>query len=316
MKDLKGKVILITGGSKGLGLALARALAKESCSLALCARSADDLELTKVELKSMGADVLVKTCDVADPDEVNLFVEEVVSRFGGIDIVINDAGIIMVGAVESFSQEEFHSAMDVMYWGIVHTTRAVLPYMKEKGSGQIVNVTSIGGVVSIPHLIPYCSAKFAATGYSLGLASELRHEGIYVTTIIPGLMRTGSYVNALFQKGNRKEFRLFSAMSTAPLITISTDKAVREIITAIRKKSIFKILGLPAKIIHQLHHFFPETIIRAYGLVEKYIPSRHSKAEYITGEKIRISSVKSELAGLKGIGEVLRRKYQHSNHHH
>ncbi len=316
MKSLDGKVVLITGGSKGLGLALGRALVKERCRLAICARTREDLELTKVELKSMGGDIFVRPCDVADPEDVNEFVKEVLLRFGQIDIVINDAGIIMVGAVESFSPEEFHAAMDVMYWGIVHTTRAVLPHMKEKGYGQIVNVTSIGGVVSIPHLIPYCSAKFAATGYSLGLASELRHEGIFVTTIIPGLMRTGSYVNALFQKGNRKEFKLFSAMSTAPLVTISTDKAVREIISAIKKKSIFKILGLPAKIIHHLHHFFPETIIRMYALVEKYIPSRHSDAEYIKGENIRISSMRAEVPGLRGIGEVLRRKYQHSREHH
>lgn len=316
MKDLNEKVVLITGGSKGLGLALARSLIKERCRLAICARTAEDLELAKVELKSVGGDVFVGACDVSHFEEVNHFVEEVIARFGRIDIVINDAGIIMVGAVESFSQEEFHSAMDVMYWGIVHTTRAVLPHMKEKKYGQIINVTSIGGVVSIPHLIPYCSAKFAATGYSLGLASELRHEGIFVTTIVPGLMRTGSYVNALFQKGNRKEFKLFSAMSTAPLITISTDKAVREIITAIKKKSIFKVLGLPAKIIHQIHHFFPETTVRLYSILEKYIPSSHETTEFIKGENIRVSSAAAEMPGLKGIGEVLRRKYQHSTEHH
>lgn len=312
MKDLTEKVVLITGGSKGLGLALARALVKERCRIALCARTPEDLELTKVELKSMGGDVLVGACDVSKKEEVDHFVEEVLGRFGKIDIVINDAGIIMVGSMESFTRAEFESAMNVMYWGIVNTTEAVLPSMKRNGFGQIVNVTSIGGVVSIPHLSPYCSAKFAATGYSLGISSELRSQGIYVTTIVPGLMRTGSYVNALFQKGNRKEFKLFSAMSTAPVITISTDKAVREIILAIKKKSIFKILGLPAKVIHQLHHFFPETMVRFYSALEKFIPSRHSKTEFIPGENIRVNSARSELPGFKGVGEVIRRKFQHS----
>src|SRR5690606_19122277 len=124
--------------------------------------------------------------------------------------------------------------MDVMYWGIFHTTFAVLPHMKERGEGQIINITSIGGKVSVPHLLPYSAAKFAAVGFSEGMTVELRKHNIFVTTVIPGLMRTGSYVNALFQKNDRLMFKIFSAISSAPLLTITAKKAARLTIRAIK----------------------------------------------------------------------------------
>jgi short-subunit dehydrogenase len=312
MKNLRDQVVIITGASTGLGLALARNLSREGCILALCARSQEDLELVKIELKVHGAEVFTSVCDVSVEEEVEGFVEAVLARYGRIDIVINNAGVIMVGAMESFEREEYESAMDIMYWGIVHMTRAVLPHFKAKSGGQIVNVTSIGGLVAIPQLLPYVAAKFAAVGYSLGLAAELRKDHIAVTTVVPGLMRTGSFINALFQEGNRKEFKLFAAMSTAPLITISTPKAVREIVFAIKRKKILTVLGLPARIIFELYHFFPETLIRLFGFMNRFIPAREGTAFFEKGEELRKISSHSEAPVLRTISRKLRRKYQHA----
>lgn len=312
MKSLKDKVVVITGGSTGLGLALARKLAREGCVLALCARSEEDLELTKLEFITHGFKIFTSVCDVSVPEEVDGFIESVLARFGKIDILVNNAGVITVGAMESFGLEDYERAMDIMYWGIVHSTRAVLPHFKAKNDGQIINITSIGGIVPIPQLHPYVAAKYAATGFSLAMAAELRKDKIAVTTVAPGLMRTGSFINALFQKGNRKEFKLFAAMSTAPGITISADKAVRDILSAIRHKKIFTILGVPAKVIHELNHFFPETMIRLFGFMNRFVPAKEGAVTFERGENIRRISEHTEMPVLKGIGKVLRRKYQHA----
>jgi NAD(P)-dependent dehydrogenase (short-subunit alcohol dehydrogenase family) len=312
MENLTNKVILITGGSRGLGFALAKKLAEEGSVLAICARSETDLEYAKIVLIGHGARVYTSVCDVSDPTQVEAFVEAVLARFGQIDIVVNNAGVMIVGAMESFSLEDYQNAMDVMYWGIVHMTRAVLPHFKGRNEGQFVNVTSIGGVVPIPQLHPYVAAKFAAVGFSMSLAAELRKDNITVTTVIPGLMRTGSFINALFQKDNEKEFKLFSAMSTAPLITISTDKAVRGIISAMKKKKLVTVLGAPAKIIRELSHFFPSPMIRLFGFMNRFIPAREGTLYFEKGESIRRKHPHAEVRPLRKIGLKLRKNYQHA----
>lgn len=314
MGELKHKVILITGGSKGLGFVLAKHLIKEDCKLALCARDPEELELAREELRKIGGDALILVCDVSDKKAVDDLVMKVIDHYGHIDIVINDAGIIMVGAMESFTIEEYQEAMNVMYWGIVHTTSAVLPHMKRRKHGQIINITSVGGKVSIPHLLPYSAAKFAAVGFSEGISAELRKDNIFVTTIIPGLMRTGSYINALFQQNNKLEFRLFALMSTAPFITISADKAARMTIKAMKSKRALKVLGLPAQALIQLHHFFPETSIRLFGHLAKFIPSARSATNFESGDDIRFKFPDAELPLFRNIGEHIQHKHQPQHH--
>lgn len=310
MGTLNNKVVLITGGSKGLGFVIAKHLVKENCRLALCARSMDELLTAREEIKKLGGTALVSVCDVSDKDAVDLFVKKTISHFGGIDIVVNDAGIIMVGAMESFSRHEYEEAMNVMYWGIVNTTLSVLPHMKERKEGQIINITSVGGKVSIPHLLPYSAAKFAAIGFSEGISAELRKDNIFVTTMIPGLMRTGSYVNALFQKDNKKEFKIFSLMSTAPFITISADKAARLTIRAMKDKKVEKVLGLPAKALIEVHHFFPETSIKLFGFLAKFIPSEKHETTFVKGEFLKAKYDDAELPVFEQIGKAIQAKHQ------
>ena len=123
-------------------------------------------------------------------------IDAVSRHYGHIDILVNNAGEIMVSPFENLTTADFERAMAVMFWGTLYTTLAVLPSMKARGQGRIVNVTSIGGKVSVPHLLSYSCAKAAAVAFSNGLRNEVRQFGIDVTTIIPGLMRTGSHVNA------------------------------------------------------------------------------------------------------------------------
>lgn len=312
MKNLKDKVVFITGGSKGLGFVLAKQLIEEGCKIALCARDFGELEKARTEIRNLGGEAYISVCDVADKNAVEQFTQKIIKHFGRIDILINDAGIIIVGAMESYSMKEYQDAMNIMYWGIVNTTLAVLPHMKSRKDGQIVNITSVGGKVSIPHLLPYSSAKFAAVGFSEGIAAELRKDNIYVTTIIPGLMRTGSYVNALFQKDNKKEFKLFSLMSTAPLITISAERAARKTIEAIKQKRVQKILGMPAKALIELNHFFPETTVKLFSVISRFLPSAEKPTTFETGKAIRDRYEDSELPFFEQIGKHAQKKHQPS----
>lgn len=310
-KSLQNKVVLITGGSKGLGLVLAEHLLKEGCHIAICARDEDELSRAKKHLKEINnSEVLSVTCDVSDKNETDRLIKEVINHFGKLDIIINNAGIIQVAPMEAFSLEQYKKAMDIMYWGIANITFSALAHMKARQEGHIVNVTSIGGKVSVPHLLPYCAAKFAATGFSEGCASELRKDNIYVTTIIPGLMRTGSYVNAFFQKGNRKEFKLFSLMSTAPVLTLSADNAAKKIIKAIKEKRSFKVLGFQAQTLMELDHFFPNLMTWAFSRVSQMVPAAHEESSLETGMEIEEKNKNTEIPVFREIGRKAQEEHQ------
>src|SRR5919202_1140006 len=208
--DLAGKAALVTGGSRGLGFLVARELARGGAKVAIVARDRAELERAQSALEAEGAQVLALVGDVADKNRVDEVVKTVITHFGGLDVLVNNAGVIQVGPVTAMTQDDFKLCLDIMFWGVLHPTLAVLPHMRERRSGRIVNVTSIGGKISAPHVLPYSTAKFATVALSEGLRAELARDGIAVTTVVPGLMRTGSHVNAYFKGDQAKEFVWFS----------------------------------------------------------------------------------------------------------
>jgi short-subunit dehydrogenase len=255
--DLMGQTVLITGGSRGLGLILARQLACEGCRIVICARDEGELEQARLDLEARGADVLAIPCDVSDQAQVEQMISTATAHFGPIDILINNAGVISVGPLQNTTIADFENALGIMFWGILYPTLAVLPNMLARRRGRIVNITSIGGKVSVPHLLPYASAKFAAVGLSQGLRAELINEGIQVTTIVPGLMRTGSYLHALFRGQQRREFTWFSLGSSLPLISMDAERAARQIIEATKRGEAERVLSVPAQILMRFSALFP-----------------------------------------------------------
>lgn len=142
--------------------------------------------------------MLTVECDVTDRGQVEDLVRSVSERFGRLDVLVNNADIIEVGPVTAMTVDDFATAHDVMFWGMLYPTLAALPHLRRRHRGRIINITSVGGKISAPHLLPYNCAKFAAVGLSEGLRAELAGSGVSVTAVVPGLMRTGSHLRALF----------------------------------------------------------------------------------------------------------------------
>ncbi len=272
--DLQGRVVLITGGSRGLGLAMAEEFAEQGAKLIICSREEDELARASRHLTEFETDILAVPCDVTDSEQVQRLVEQATERFGRIDIVVNNAGVISVGPWQTLTRSDFEEAMNSMFWGTYNTTMAVLPQMVARKSGRIVNITSIGGKVSVPHLLPYCSAKFAAVGFSEGLRAELAKDGVSVVTVAPGLMRTGSYINA-FMKGERhqEEYMFFSLLDTLPLTSISAKRAVKQIVNATRRGEAELIITVQAQLAARLHGAFPGLMTDILAVVNRFLPS-------------------------------------------
>ncbi len=271
--DLEGQVVLITGGSRGLGLAMAEEFARHGAKLVLCARTVDELAWARETVARNGAEVLAVPCDVGDRAQVQDLVNRAVDRFGRIDILVNNAGIITVGPIQDQTLEDFKESMDTMFWGVVNPTLTVLPQMLERKSGSIVNITSIGGKISVPHLLSYNSAKFAAVGFSEGLSAEMAKAGVHVLTVVPGLMRTGSHVNAFFKGKHRAEYAWFSLGASLPVISMDANRAARQIVAAARRGDNQIILTPQAQLVAQLHGLFPGLTTSVLGVVNRMMPS-------------------------------------------
>jgi len=162
--------------------------------------------------------------------------------------------------------------MDVMFWGMVYPTMAVLPSMLRRRSGRIVNVTSIGGKIAVPHLVPYGCAKFAAVGFSEGLGAELRRKGISVTTVVPGLMRTGSPINASMKGQHEREFAWFAVSDSIPGLSIQARRAARKILEACRRGQAELIITPQARLAAALYGLMPSTVTSLGTVAGRLLP--------------------------------------------
>jgi short-subunit dehydrogenase len=211
-----------------------------------------------------------------DKAHVDGMIETVMEQYGQVDILVNNAGTIQVAPIQSATLDDFEQAMETMFWGGLYTTLALLPYMQARRSGHIVNITSVGGKVAVPHLLPYIAAKFAMTGFSEGLTAELAGSGIQVTTIIPGLMRTGSYLNAFFKGHQQDKFRWFSVGDNLPFVSIDAEEAERAIVQAVKRGETEYILTLPAKGLTRFYGLLPNVAIRMIGWTVRLLPRQYT----------------------------------------
>jgi len=270
--DLKGKVVLVTGGSRGLGLVLAKHLAAKGAKLAICARTPEQLGQAHIELENMGAEVMSMTVDVTDQRQVQAMIIDILEHYGKLDVLINNAGLIQVGPQENMGINEYEQAMKTNFWSALYTMLAVIPYFKEQRGGRIVNVTSIGGKIAVPHLLPYTASKFALVGLSEGMHAELKKDNILVTTVVPNLMRTGSPRNATVKGDHEAEYAWFKLADSSAL-SQSAETAAKEIIVAIEQGESEAILSATAKVATILQGFAPGWMNVLMSLANKILPS-------------------------------------------
>lgn len=276
--SFEGRSVVITGGSRGLGLELARCFAAEGARLTLLARSEEELERAAqtLEAEFEAPDVELMTCDVTQVDEVNRVVDEILDRRGRIDVLINNAGIIVAGPVEDITRGDVEEALDVHLWGPYNLMQAAVPAMKGQG-GRIVNISSIGGLVAVPHLMPYTVSKFALTGLSDSMRAELAQDDIYVTTVCPGLMRTGSHVNAWFRGQRTKEFSLFALVGASPFFSVNSRRAAQKIVRACRYGKEHLTFTLSARLLKGADRLFPDFVGSVMKQVSRLLPSSKSQ---------------------------------------
>jgi short-subunit dehydrogenase len=271
--DFAGKTVVISGGSRGLGLELARVFAAEKSTLILLARNEQNLRRAEAELRNHGARVMTFTCDVTDLEQVKGAASAIEESVGAVDVLVNNAGTIQVGPVENMKLQDFQSAMAVHFWGPLYLINRFLPSMRARRAGRIVNIASIGGKVAVPHLTPYSASKFALVGLSQSLRAELLKDGIYVTTVCPGLMRTGSHLNAYFKGQQEREYALFAISNASHLLSISAKTAARKIVEACRDGRAEITLTPQAKALRLIHGVVPGAVSEIFGLVNRALPA-------------------------------------------
>lgn len=271
--DLNGKTILLTGGSRGLGLVMARQLVQAGARLAICARDADELERARAELTQAGGEAIAIPCDVTDRTQVDSLVQQVRDRLGRIDVLINNAGIDIVGPMEVMTMQDYDDTMKLHFWAPLYTTYAVLPEMQQRKTGRIVNIASIGGKIVFPHMLAYCASKFALVGLSEGMQAELAKDGISVTTICPGTIRTGVLRHVPFKGQHRQEFTWFSLADSLPLISVSAEQVARQTIAAFRRGQAEVIMPLHILITAKFYALFPGLSASLLGGVNRSLPS-------------------------------------------
>lgn len=270
--SFRDAVVLITGGSRGLGLVLAREFVAEGAKVALLARDAAELERAKHDLEARGGAVLVIQGDVRDRNSAESAVAQTISHYGRIDVLINDAGVIQTGPMDHMDVEDFEQALAVHLYGPLHMMLAVKPHMRERGGGRIVNIASIGGKVSVPHLVPYCTSKFALVGLSDGMRAELAQDNIHITTVCPGLMRTGSHFNAQFKGQHEREFTWFSIIDALPFTSISAERAAQQIVAACRRGDPELVISIQAKFLARVTPLLPTVTAHAMALFHRLLP--------------------------------------------
>ncbi|HKJ12254.1 MAG TPA: SDR family oxidoreductase [Ornithinimicrobium sp.] len=264
-------VALVAGGSRGLGLLVARELLQRGHAVAICARTSADVGQAVQLLQEHGT-VRGYTCDVAERDQVECMLASVVSDLGEIEVLVTVAGIIQVGPANAMTLEHFDQALGTMLHGPVQLTWLVLPSMRARGHGRIGTVTSIGGVVAPPHLLPYATAKFGAVGFSEGLAAELAGTGVTSTTIVPGLIRTGSHERALFTGDAGAEYAWFAPGASLPLLSMRAERVAGKLVDGV-------LAGKPRVSLHpmthvgtRVHGVAPATTVRLLGLMNRALP--------------------------------------------
>ena len=244
--SFRDRVVVISGGSRGLGLLVARRLVSEGARVALLARTQADLDAALDDLAWRGGEAAAFACDVGEREQVEAAIGQVVTRLGAPAALLHNAGVIDVGPEAHMTEGDYRRSLDVHFWGGYYLTEAVRPHL---GDGARVGyVSSVAGRIAAPHLAPYSVGKHALVGYADAVRAELAPAGVHVTTITPGLLRTGSHPNAHVKGDHQAEYAWFAIADANPLLSMDGDRAADKVVDALRHGDPALTLTLPAKL--------------------------------------------------------------------
>ncbi|MFI2619201.1 SDR family NAD(P)-dependent oxidoreductase [Streptomyces sp. NPDC018584] len=273
--DLSGRSAVVAGGSRGLGLLLADRLTARGCAVTLAARDGAELDRARAKLlkRQPAATVRTAVCDLRERTDVRDLFTATQDACGGVDLVIANAGIIQVAPLESLDAADFDDAMRSIFYAALHTSLEALPYLKESASGgRLALISSVGGLLGVPHLLPYACAKSAVGTLAEGLRAETSGTEVSVTAVYPGLMRTGSHLHAMFGGAQGQEYGWFSTVAGTPLVSMNAQRAAERIVRATVRRRARLVLTPAARAADLAHGIAPATTTRLSGVAARLLP--------------------------------------------
>jgi short-subunit dehydrogenase len=260
MKKLKGKTVALTGAGSGIGEAVAIQLAKKGCNLALAGRDITKLEETKNKLTG-DSKVTIHQVDVSDREAVYKYADAVAEAHGGVDMVINNAGVALEADIEDLTYDDFEWIVNINFWGVVYGTKAFLPYLKKRPEAKIVNMSSVFGIVAAKKLSAYNATKFAVRGFSEAVRQDLEGTSVSVLTVHPGGIKT-NLVKAGLAAGRGNDDSTFEDN-----FVTTAEKCAKDMVKAIQKNSNRIVIGndaIASDIVQRLIPNTYETLLKRF----------------------------------------------------
>lgn len=266
MKDFKNKVVIITGSSRGIGLALAKALAQLGAHLVLNGRNVERLNAAKEEVDQYGIKTIAISCDIGEKEGSELLVKKTLDTFGRIDVLVNNAGLAMEGKIENTDLKVFEKVFHTNILGVLYPTQAALPYIKET-KGSIIFTGSIAGFMGLPEFSAYSASKMALTALTQSLRIELANTEVHIGLIYVGFAENDAEKTFLNSKGEVEKMPIREGFKRMPLETVA-----HQFIDVIKKRKNRKILSGIGLGTSFMHRFFP-------ALFEKLMTRRYLKTK-------------------------------------
>ena len=279
MRVLKGKVAVVTGAASGIGRSLAVHLAKEGCDLSIADINPERLHETARMAANYHVKITTEVVDVANRNRVYEFAGNVISKYGRVDLVINNAGVGLRGTIEEVSDEEFEWLMGINFWGVVYGSKAFLPYLKQQKQANLVNISSVHGLFTNPGVGPYCSSKFGIRGFTMALCQELKDTSVKVSCVHPGGIKTNIVLNSRIASHSVPEKTREEAQEDfdKTIARTSADKAAKKIIRGIKKNKIRILIGSDAYVYDVMARIFPFYWQKFMGVLPDFLSKLGSK---------------------------------------
>lgn len=257
----KGSVVLVTGGNKGLGREIARQYLSLGAKVIILGRDQKTLDNAVFELSELGEVTSVRA-DITDPDQVLGAIAEIQRRYGRLDGLVNNAGLVIGGPLASSSEDDYRRLLETNLFGTRNMVEAALPLLRASLQPWIINVTSAAGKLAVPYLIPYGASKAALARYSEGLALQLASEGVHVLTVYPSFIHTGVWEHTPVKEAKIPLARVYGFISAMPFISMSTSGAARRILDAQAQGKLKIVIPLSGDIFVRLVYLMPKLTMR------------------------------------------------------